>query len=458
MIQYAYWNARQISARAVESPSGPVQINVPLRDPLLPDPEATLPALSRVRTPGTQSWDAQGVDGGDIFHDISGKRGVVVIGGMLDVADAQAWVAAAQRLGWPIIGDPATNVPVAAAGTGLGGARAEILFTALYQHESEASQALLDALEPDVILRVGRLPVSKSVVRWMKQSHAAMILIDNAGLREDETMSARILIDAHASGVRAWGEALAHAAHVQLSAAPPTWQAVWQRMDTLVNDVLAHSSLVNTLHHSSASVALTESVREGSNIVLANSNAIRHVDRYAPRRAGITYMANRGLNGIDGMISTACGVACTRPDVPTYFLTGDLGFFHDMNGLEVAARYHLPLTVVVLNNNGGGIFAFLQQARLNDDEFGALFQTPLTMDIRSVASVYRAEYSHPTTLDELRHALRHNTREQGLRIVEVSSTISDDVHVMQTVCADIALACTRLIHDHATHPDCQVKE
>uniref|UniRef100_UPI0034E9586B thiamine pyrophosphate-dependent enzyme n=2 Tax=Enterococcus TaxID=1350 RepID=UPI0034E9586B len=111
---------------------------------------------------------------------------------------------------------------------------------------------------------------------------------------------------------------------------------------------------------------LQQTLGHDAQLLLANSNAIRFVDRYGTV-TGSAYQVfgNRGVNGIDGLISTVAGIAAASQK-PTYLLIGDLAFFHDMNGLQLLKQYQLPVTIILLNNNGGGIFSFLSQNTLSE--------------------------------------------------------------------------------------------
>ena len=127
-------------------------------------------------------------------------------------------------------------------------------------------------------------------------------------------------------------------------------------------------------------------------------------------------MANRGANGIDGTVSTAFGMAMTGK--PTIFLTGDLTLFHDMNGMMMAHQAQLDLTIVVVNNQGGGIFSFLPQAAAKAF-FEPMFGTPLPFEIANVAKLYHADYELVADQARLRELLAQPA--QGLRLLEIKS-------------------------------------
>jgi 2-succinyl-5-enolpyruvyl-6-hydroxy-3-cyclohexene-1-carboxylate synthase len=139
---------------------------------------------------------------------------------------------------------------------------------------------------------------------------------------------------------------------------------------------------------------------------------IRDVDAFASSAsAGVRVLANRGVNGIDGVVSSAAGAAAATGR-PTLALVGDLALLHDLGGLVAAARLRVPLTVVAVNNDGGGIFHFLPIAQ-RTDRFDELFATPHGLDLRGAAQLCGAEFARCTDLASLREALR-----PGFRLIE----------------------------------------
>jgi 2-succinyl-5-enolpyruvyl-6-hydroxy-3-cyclohexene-1-carboxylate synthase len=149
---------------------------------------------------------------------------------------------------------------------------------------------------------------------------------------------------------------------------------------------------------------------------------IRDMDNYYVPNHPIKIAANRGANGIDGTISSAFGMAMTGK--PTTLLTGDLTLFHDMNGLMLSHQAHVPLTIVVVNNQGGGIFSFLPQAAAKA-YFEPMFGTPLPIVIERIARLYDAEYKLVDDLDLL-YELVHKPATR-LRIIEVKSNREQNV-------------------------------
>jgi 2-succinyl-5-enolpyruvyl-6-hydroxy-3-cyclohexene-1-carboxylate synthase len=155
-------------------------------------------------------------------------------------------------------------------------------------------------------------------------------------------------------------------------------------------------------------------VPAGGILFAASSMPIRDLDAFAPElRPGVRVVANRGLNGIDGAISTAAGAAAATQR-PTLALVGDLALLHDLGGLVAAARLRIPLTVLVVNNDGGGIFHFLPIAQ-HPERFEELFATPHGLDLSGAAALCGAEFIRCSDAVSLRAALQ---QPRGLRLIE----------------------------------------
>jgi 2-succinyl-5-enolpyruvyl-6-hydroxy-3-cyclohexene-1-carboxylate synthase len=155
----------------------------------------------------------------------------------------------------------------------------------------------------------------------------------------------------------------------------------------------------------------------GGHLVVASSMPVRDLEWYAPRRTDITVHANRGANGIDGVVSTAIGVAAAG--VPTVALVGDLAYLHDSSALIALARRGLDLTIVVIDNDGGGIFSFLGQAEALDTErFEQLFGTPHGTDCAALARAHGLETVEAATPVALSRAL---ARVKGTTVIVVRS-------------------------------------
>ena len=188
------------------------------------------------------------------------------------------------------------------------------------------------------------------------------------------------------------------------------WQLINQRDKRLVREMAIVS-------------ALDRAVSPKTPIFVANSMPIRDMDDFFSGFNTQTIYANRGANGIDGVISTALGMSATTKQ-RSLLLTGDLTLFHDMNGLMMARNYQLPLDIIVIDNNGGGIFSFLPQAEATE-YFETLFGTPLELDISKIASLYQLSYVLLKQPEDLQKVLNQPT--DGTRIIVYPSNRAQNV-------------------------------
>ncbi len=157
----------------------------------------------------------------------------------------------------------------------------------------------------------------------------------------------------------------------------------------------------------------------------------------------IRIMGNRGANGIDGIVSSALGASAVN-EGPNILVLGDLSFFHDMNGLLAAKLHKLNLTIVVINNDGGGIFSFLPQADY-PEHFEQLFGTPLGLDYSFAAQMYDGHYQRVANWEQFRTALQHGIHDGGLHIVEVTTERDSNVRMHRELWKSVQNALNNLL-------------
>jgi 2-succinyl-5-enolpyruvyl-6-hydroxy-3-cyclohexene-1-carboxylate synthase len=199
--------------------------------------------------------------------------------------------------------------------------------------------------------------------------------------------------------------------------APPEWLASWRAADDAAGSALV-GTLGEALSEPRVARALGEWLDAGATLYVASSMPIRDVELYLPaREEGPRVLANRGANGIDGTLSSAFGAAAAG-EGPVVLLIGDVALAHDIGGLLAARRLGLRLTIVLLNNDGGGIFHFLAVAG-QTDAFEEHVATPHGISFVGAASTYDCAYDHPQTLAELRTAVESSIAGPGTTIIEV---------------------------------------
>lgn len=366
---------RSLASRAVAEatgpPAGPVQLNLAFRDPLVAAPGA-LPDGRPDGRPWHAVARARGLpDVGDEENALAllrVPRGVIVAGR----GAAWDWVApVAKAFGWPVLADPGSSC----------------------RRPDEVTVSAGDALlrdptfaaghRPQAVLRVGGLPASKVLAQWLAGAGADQVVLDEHGAWPDPDRTASLVLR---GDPEAWCRRLAAHPPDRLE---PAWLSGWTSAEAAAQRAFA-TVLAGHDEVTEPGVArrLLAALPDGSTLVCSSSMPVRDVEWYGAPRSGVRVLANRGANGIDGVVSTAVGVA-TGAGGPTALLIGDLAFLHDANGLLGLAGRALDLTIVVVDNQGGGIFSFLPQAgALPGDRFELLFGTPQDVDLRGLVTAH----------------------------------------------------------------------
>ena len=406
MLRYSFWQGFQLATRAMTGVKGVVHANIPLREPLLPDLTQNTPIDLSLTQTTTQNLIAQGW-----FQ----KKGMIVLGGERSLAEARLALTLANHLGWPIVGDPLTQL-ANSEGDGQNYLKqADVIF-------DEAR----DLPEVEVILRFGKVPVTKNVMFYLRDSQAVQILVDETQQWPDYLYRSQYLI----------AESLTEVAQQLLQSTPNRDQdylQAWQNLQKLASQAIDETREQFAFHESQLAMILMKTLARGEQLFVANSNAIRLVDRLSGvSEASFQVFGNRGVNGIDGILSTVAGLAM-QTQARTYLLVGDLTLFHDMNGLQLLKSYHLPVTIILLNNNAGGIFSFLSQRSLTADDFDPLFATPLDLDFAQVAKTYELAYQKVESEADFEQAIATSRKLTGANMIELTSQAQVPVDFWQAV-------------------------
>ena len=408
---------RSVGARsvieAIAGPSGPgpVHLNLPFREPLV----------------GTANCVPEGRDGGAPWHRssaggrvlepadadslraiVDGARGVIVAGG--GVADPSVVIAMATRLGWPLIADPRSGCRVPD----------DVVISTADAFLRDA--AIAEALRPDVVLRVGGSPASKVLGQWLDTA-VIDVLVDPHSAWVDPRRSAAFVVDA---GLERIAAALAG-----VRPAAAEWLSRWQVAERAAAVAMAAlldgaddpdpDGLAALLREPAVARAVLAAIPEGGHLVVSSSMPVRDVEWFGAPRSDVVVHANRGANGIDGVVSTILGVAAAGVG-PTVGLLGDLAFLHDVSGLVWAASGSVDATIVVVDNGGGGIFQFLPQASsasVGRPRFETLFGTPQDVDVAAVARGFGHRVAEVDNVAGLRDALRAGLARTGLDVVVI---------------------------------------
>jgi 2-succinyl-5-enolpyruvyl-6-hydroxy-3-cyclohexene-1-carboxylate synthase len=260
---------------------------------------------------------------------------------------------------------------------------------------------------PEVVLRIGAPPASKVLAQWVKKIDCQTIQLCSSEMVTDPD---------HIVEFTVVGD-VATATRVLASAVTPcdrTWLADWAVAEQVAQKAI---SAWTTENFSEPSVArtVTAAMQVGSHLVVSSSMPIRDVEWFGSTTAGVTVHSNRGTNGIDGVISTAVGVAISTKAQVTV-LIGDVACLHDSNGLLALNRRDVDLTIVVTNNDGGSIFSFLPQAQIvSNSDFELLYGTPHGASFEHLAATHGISYECVSTVKDLAKTLQQS----GTRLIEV---------------------------------------
>lgn len=370
--QVAYWRSLigRAAARASDpADPGPVHVNLPFVQPLVPGIEAPFDeAVQGPDSPGL--WISPfpaapapvplpDVLRGMGLHGIP-ERGLIIVGDIPDVGwDGRAGIARlADACGWPILAEPSAGLHAAPTWLPAGS-----LVT--------ASAGFMAAHEPDLVVSVGRVGLARPIMGVLSAARHHLV-IDRTSRWSDPARSASAVLIGSVPAPPADRSA----------GQPSAWLADWSRATAAaarcVDEVLDGEGRFSGLH---VARHIWRTAADDALLFAAASWPIRQIEATAAPRTGLRVLANRGANGIDGLVSSAMGAAVAhKTDVggPTIAMLGDLAFLHDSNGLLVpGSEERPPLTVVVADNDGGGIFSQLEQAAPQyAADFERIFGTP----------------------------------------------------------------------------------
>jgi 2-succinyl-5-enolpyruvyl-6-hydroxy-3-cyclohexene-1-carboxylate synthase len=381
--------ATRAYATAQGAPRGPVHVNVPFREPLAPSsgpatsvkketPTPTRVSGSMLRaTPRALDAVAKAVE--------HCERGLIVVGPRHPDADfAQNVHALAAKLQFPVLAEAASNVR-------FGFPQAIATYDAMLRHPPFAEKHV-----PQVVLRFGGALTPKGPQAWLDASGARIFAFSDQGEWLDPAHKLEELIVGDVAD--AARELLARVKEAR----PSVYAASWKAAAAKANAALAH---LPALSEPSIARTVAASLPADAQLVVASSMPIRDLDAFAEvRTKRLAIFANRALNGIDGMVSTALGI-CAGSGKLTCLLLGDVAMLHDLGGWAAASRLGVGLTTVLVNNDGGGIFHFLPVAAAGEP-FEKYFSTPHGTDFAAVAKLGQATYRRVETVEQLAAALR----------------------------------------------------
>lgn len=384
---------------------GPVHFNMPFREPLVPD----LEAVELLRPEPKQLPVYQKLMDVSIVESMMHNgRGVIVVGDCQNEDLSQLLLfATIHQL--PVFADALSQL----------------------RHRShpciittgDTLFKVYDGVEPSYIIRVGRPSISKQLNNWLAKQQCPQILVQN--VMKPDTFP--VVPDVHLEMTANDCFRLLAELHTTPS---PGWLEIFQQLnDVIVNVIQQHIQTVDD--EGTVFARLLRQLNEDEVLFLGNSMPIRDCETFYIDGRALPY-CNRGANGIDGVVSTAAGMAAHKK---VTLVIGDISFYHDMNGLIMNKLENIDLNIIVMNNNGGGIFSYLPQ-RKEEALFERLFGTPLDLDFKHTAALYDFDYMRCNVFDDIKlpvsggHIIEVVTdREENLRLHrELTEKVSDAVH------------------------------
>ena len=415
--------ARRAYLKANDHKLGPVHINVPLFEPLVPNREEEYFKQGRSEKPFRLVKHQEIAS----LESLLNAKRVLILGGP-SVTNPKTVVEFADRIGAVVLGDPLSN---------------------LRQYEKVIStyDAFLahherwDDLRPDVVIQLGQIPVSKRIQQWM----ATLTDIDyitvsptadvvNPSLTT--TIHVMADIDTFLAEIKRGIPLLINTEKKQRAVLQkleklnlltpshsvgmrPTYEELWRQIESNSREQLDKVQEEPTLFEGRTIHMLQQMMPDEGQILVANSMSIRDMDYFwASGRSQAMVYGNRGTNGIDGTVSTALGLSTNGK--PTVMVMGDLSFFHDLNGLAIGKTHGMNLTIILHNNDGGGIFQYLPQK--GTDDFDYLFNTPQGIDYSGLATMYGLDYVKVTNNAELEQAMQQYIGAEGIHLIEVPTS------------------------------------
>jgi len=423
LVHYRSVACRAYAAARGESRPGPVHLNLAWREPLAPElREGQVTATSALALEGrngpltpvheaeSRQPDAEQLD--DLAARLATARRGLIVCGRHPHSHASAIAALATNSGYPILAEPTSQVR-------LGAHDRELV---VWPYDAIARQRRPD-LEPELIVRFGDMPTSKPLRRWLGSlAELHEVVIDPLyGWNDPNRRAAAFLRTDPGLTAAALASRLGHRENAD-------WIEAWtEAADAAAGAIRESLAGISGPTEPGLHDALGRLYADGELVYTASSMPIRDQEAFvASGPARVRFLCNRGANGIDGLLSSGIGAAAAAGQ-PTWIVVGDLCLYHDMNGLSALRDVATPVRVVVINNDGGGIFEFLPQAELIDrEEFEALFATPSGLSAERIAGLHGIPYVRVEDLAELGRVPR-----EGHALVEVPVDRQENVAIHQ---------------------------
>lgn len=401
---------------AIGSPQvGPAHVNWPFRKPL--EPLGDVPSPSPVERPVVMTSEDCAAARLRLQEVGSAKRGAIVVGPLDDPDWVGALTSFATARGWPILAEATSQLR-------LGRSCEEVI------HHSDRLlrvEALRTTLVPDVVLFAGATPTGPGFIQWMQEHQVSGTLLVDPAAPWNDTGSVNVeVLTLDAASVLTADAESANDDRLWLQ----NWQALDRlaaaRIDEITDETLLGPGVIR---------GVVEALLDGSQLMIANSMSIRDLDRYAAGRSGVRVHSSRGASGVDGLVATAAGISAAAVG-PVTLIIGDIALLHDVGSVLAAARLELDLTIVVVNDDGGGIFSMLPISDHGDKvDFDELFHTPHGTNFSLLGNLDGVDAVRVSSREQLRDALSQTVG--GVSLIEVA--VDHEQNLAQRQAIDDAL-------------------
>lgn len=410
MYRYVRVVMQKAYSSSISDKHGVSHINVPIREPLIPNFEELDFSSGRQINKFKYTKGSKSIAFDE--SDFKNKNGIIICGEDQYSNYHNEIVSLANKLKAPILADPLSNIR---------NLKSEFIidsYDAFLKNDD-----VKVALKPDYIIHFGAVPVSKRLQQYLKMYNDSIYYVVNEGFDyRNPSLSTTNYIEIHP---------INFVNSITIVNIDSNYLNKWLKYQRDMRKKL--NSVINEESFFEGKIIkiLQDELPEDSRLVISNSMAIRDIDYFFEScNQKIKILCNRGSNGIDGIVSTALGISTC--DLPTILLTGDLSFYHDLNGLLIGKKHNLNLIIILLNNNGGGIFRYLPQSKQKNFEY--LFLTPHNIKFEGLRELYDLNYNKIYNYMNFEKAFNKALEYKGISVVEavIDSELSKKLHDIYT--------------------------
>jgi len=408
--QAVYWSIR--------NPAGPVHINCRFREPLEPTSDVdewikyfNLTDWQKNQLPFTTYTKPLFIPEPEEVEKVcelleDSNDGIIFVGKLNSVSEQQSVMELAQQLNWPLF-------PDIQSGLRMGNTLPNLI---PYFDQILLSEKIASSLKPRTVLHIGGQPTSKRFLQWLA-SHPFKnyLVVKDHPFRHDPNHIATLRIESDiAYFARQVSERIGRRQPSDLLTLLKPYS------DSVRSTISAYLQKIQGISEMSVSRVISQQIPADHGLYLASSMPIREMDMYADEQGpSVQVVANRGASGIDGTIASALGFA-EGLQQPVTLLIGDLAFIHDLNSLHLLSSASPYLTIVLLNNFGGGIFSFLPIAQ-HQDIFEEFFGTPHEFTFRPLTKIFPLQYFNPKTAEEFRQIYQQAIQSKNHTLIEINT-------------------------------------